>query len=243
MAPLPKAHGVSASRGGGGWKGRPQAQGCPPTPPVLGSTEPPHHQLTRAPTPRDPQARGVHPPAPKTQHGRPGSRRASCRHAATRGRPARGAAPSCRSRSGVRGRPLPREVTLLPSPHVALALLSVPGPCGEFTGGGVQPQDPRELGRRSHRESRQGGPARVEPGAPAGTTLPSCKAPITRTAARFARPGPEAPAPCSPRRRRQPGRQPTSPSQACPPHSQPLAAAQTLPLCLSLTGTEACGCD
>lgn len=143
----------------------------------------------------------------------------------------------------IQGRPLPREVTLLPSPQAALALLSVPGPCGAFTGGGVQPQDPRELGRRSHRESRQGGPVRAEPGAPAGTTLPSCKAPITRTAARFAYPGPEAPAPCSPRRRRQPGRQPTSPSQACPPRSQPLAAAQTLPLCLSLTGTEACGCD
>ena len=174
----------------------------------MGSTEPPHHQLTRAATPGDPQARGVHPPAPKTQHGRPGSRGASRRHAATRGRPARGAAPSCRSRSGVQGRPLPREVTLLPSPHVALARLSVPGPCGEFTGGGVQPQDPGSWGGgvtgSPGREPREGGPRSWH-------NAPQLQSPHHTHSSALCLSRPEAPASCSPGRRRQPGRQPTSP--------------------------------
>lgn len=97
--------------------------------------------------------------------------------------------------SGHQGAPGPRSRTKLPeqeeSTGPAAALGGHPAsftPRGAGTllgawalrgtqGGGVQPQDPRKLGRRSHRESRQGGPVRAAPGAAAGTTLPSCKVP------------------------------------------------------------------
>lgn len=46
----------------------------------------------------------------------------------------------------VQGRPLPWEVTLLPSPHVALALLSVPGPCGALRGAGCSHRTPGSWG-------------------------------------------------------------------------------------------------
>lgn len=212
-----------------------------PTGPGLPSlpSSPGKHGASTPPANSDAHPRGNPRPEESTHrpprlHGRPGSRRASCLHAATRGRQARGAAPSCRSRRSVQGRPLPGEVTPLPSPHVALALLSVPGPCGALTGGGVQPQDPRELGRRSHRESRQEGSVRAAPGAPAGTTLPSCKVPHHTHSSALCRSWALKPCTLQPKEAEtRPGRQPASPSPACPSRSQPLAAAQTPPLCVS----------
>lgn len=102
----------------------------------LASIESLPHQPAQASTPGAPQAGEVCLPAGRTGDQRPGSPRAACHHGAARGRPFHGARPSCSEQERTDW-PLPWEVTLFPSPHVAPALSSGPGPCRALSSSGA----------------------------------------------------------------------------------------------------------
>lgn len=232
-APLPEPTWSFYPPGRWRLKGRPQAQGRPPSPPVLGNTEPPPTSQLRRPPPQDPQAptgpqdstrkawlqETVVPPS--GHQGAPGlrSRTKRCREQEERTGPA----------AALGGHPASFTPRGAGTPLGAW-------PCGALRGRGAATGPPGAGAEES--QGVQGERPREEaPGAAAGTTPPQLQSPPSHAQQR-ALPvlGPSA---CTlqskeawpPTRLAFPSLPTTLPA--------PLAVAQTsATLCLGLTGTE-----
>lgn len=185
----------------------------------------PTSQLRRPP-PRDPQAPTG--PQDNTEGPAPGDRRAAKRPPGG----ARPAEPHQAAGAGGEhraGRCLGRSPCFLHPTwrwHSSRCL----GPAGHSGGRGAA-TGPPEAGAEESQRVQAGRPREGGTRSRGWHHAPQLQSPPSHAQQRaLPVPGPEAPAPCSPRR---PGRQPALPSLACPPRSQPLAAAQTLPPCVS----------